>query len=129
MKCNCKNHQKYFFVKIKSLCTFIVVILNIAHLQEICSSPKLVVDGVGPNDLNQGSLGNCWFIAACTSLSLDHKSWHRVVPDANHQVGVLYICTTVFGYISSFGELQFPAIALNLENSIPLSDFIVWQFL
>ena len=67
------------------------------YLQEICDSPKLVVDGVGPNDLNQGSLGNCWFIAACTSLSLDQKAWNRVVPDVNHQVSVYYYLDTDVG--------------------------------
>lgn len=83
------------------LLRIIFSISNIVELQEICSSPKLVVDGVGPNDLNQGSLGNCWFIAACTSLSLDKKAWNRVVPDVDNQVGILYLVSfTIFGELS-----------------------------
>lgn len=49
------------------------------------------MDAVSPHDLNQGHLGNCWFIAACTSLALDQKVWHKVVPDVDEQVGVQYI--------------------------------------
>ena len=77
------------------------ILNNAHHTQELCTSPKLVVDGVSPHDLNQGHLGNCWFIAACTSLSLDQEAWHRVVPDVNQQVSVLYIIL----FIAIFGKL------------------------
>uniref|UniRef100_A0A8D2IQU9 Calpain catalytic domain-containing protein n=1 Tax=Varanus komodoensis TaxID=61221 RepID=A0A8D2IQU9_VARKO len=35
---------------------------------ELCSDPRLFVDGISPRDLRQGSLGNCWFVAAASCL-------------------------------------------------------------
>lgn len=57
-----------------------------SHNQEICSNPKLVADGLDPSDLNQGAVGNCWFVAACSALALDQKMWNKVVVDVNEQV-------------------------------------------
>ena len=51
--------------------------------------PKLVVDGLSSSDLNQGRLGNCWFVAACSALALEKKLWDKVVPDVKEQVHVL----------------------------------------
>lgn len=55
---------------------------------EICidvEKPKLVVEGLSSTDLNQGRLGNCWFVAACSALSLEKKLWEKVVPDWKEQ--------------------------------------------
>lgn len=52
---------------------------------EICSDPHLVVGGVHGNDLNQGDVGNCWFVAACASLALEQKLWKHVVPNFEDQ--------------------------------------------
>ena len=48
--------------------------------------PKLIVDGLSSSDLNQGALGNCWFVAACSGLALEKKLWDKVVPDLEEQV-------------------------------------------
>lgn len=48
--------------------------------------PKLIVDGLSSSDLNQGRLGNCWFVAACSALALEKKLWDKVVPDPKEQV-------------------------------------------
>ena len=40
--------------------------------------PKLVVGGVSCDDLNEGELGNTWFVSACSSLALEPKLWARV---------------------------------------------------
>lgn len=42
--------------------------------------------GVEGNDLNQGEVGNCWFVAACASLALEKKLWNHVVPNVADQV-------------------------------------------
>ncbi|KAI4537377.1 hypothetical protein MG293_012240 [Ovis ammon polii] len=37
--------------------------------KDICEDPRLFVDGISSHDLHQGQVGNCWFVAACSSLA------------------------------------------------------------
>ncbi|KAI1903606.1 hypothetical protein AGOR_G00028930 [Albula goreensis] len=53
--------------------------------KEICDDPHLFVDGISSHDLNQGSLGNCWFVAACSCLALKPDLWQKVIPDWKDQ--------------------------------------------
>ncbi|XP_060064999.1 calpain-5-like [Ylistrum balloti] len=53
--------------------------------RELCKVPKLVVEGVSCDDLNQGELGNAWFVTACASLALEKKLFERVVPNVKEQ--------------------------------------------
>lgn len=52
---------------------------------EICDSPHLFVEGISAHDLNQGIVGNCWFVAACSCLALKPNLWKRVIPDWKEQ--------------------------------------------
>ncbi|XP_061903699.1 calpain-5-like [Entelurus aequoreus] len=52
---------------------------------EISNDPHLFVEGVSSHDLNQGSVGNCWFVAACSCLALKPNLWKRVIPDWKEQ--------------------------------------------
>ncbi|XP_043548374.1 calpain-5a isoform X2 [Chiloscyllium plagiosum] len=52
---------------------------------EICNSPHLFVDGMSAHDLNQGQLGNCWFVAACSCLASRDALWQKVIPDWKEQ--------------------------------------------
>ncbi|XP_054649434.1 calpain-5a isoform X2 [Dunckerocampus dactyliophorus] len=54
--------------------------------QELCDNPRLFVDGISAHDLNQGQLGNCWFVAACSSLASQEVLWRKVIPDHKNQV-------------------------------------------
>ncbi|XP_069026015.1 calpain-5 isoform X1 [Embiotoca jacksoni] len=50
--------------------------------REICKDPRLFVDGISTRDLHQGSLGNCWMVAAISCLASEPSLWKKVViPD------------------------------------------------
>ncbi|XP_078122380.1 calpain-5-like [Sander vitreus] len=53
--------------------------------KEICNEPRLFVDGISSHDLNQGIVGNCWFVAACSCLALKPNLWKKVIPDYKEQ--------------------------------------------
>lgn len=48
--------------------------------QDICTPdpPQLFVDGMSSHDVTQGKLGNCWFVAACSSLALEPSLLEKV---------------------------------------------------
>ncbi|XP_073497235.1 calpain-6 [Phyllobates terribilis] len=52
---------------------------------ELCDDPHLFVDGISHQDLHQGKLGNCWFVAACSCLALRKTLWKKVIPEWNKQ--------------------------------------------
>ncbi|XP_077578546.1 calpain-5-like isoform X2 [Stigmatopora nigra] len=53
--------------------------------KELCQEPRLFVDGPSAHDLHQGRLGNCWFVAACSTLATRDTLWHKVIPDWQDQ--------------------------------------------
>ncbi|KAJ8276763.1 hypothetical protein COCON_G00085150 [Conger conger] len=53
--------------------------------REICEDPHLFVEGISSHDLNQGTLGNCWFVAACSCLAAKPELWQKVIPDWKEQ--------------------------------------------
>ncbi|XP_076002185.1 calpain-5a [Genypterus blacodes] len=52
---------------------------------ELCADPHLFVNGISAHDLHQGQLGNCWFVAACSSLASRENLWQHVIPDWQDQ--------------------------------------------
>uniref|UniRef100_A0A673FUV5 Calpain 5a n=1 Tax=Sinocyclocheilus rhinocerous TaxID=307959 RepID=A0A673FUV5_9TELE len=53
--------------------------------KELCEDPHLFVNGISAHDLHQGQLGNCWFVAACSSLASREALWQKVIPDWKDQ--------------------------------------------
>ncbi|KAK2899830.1 calpain-5-like [Channa argus] len=49
--------------------------------REICKDPRLFVDGISTRDLHQGSLGNCWMLAAFSCLASEPSLWKKVIPE------------------------------------------------
>ncbi|KAM3606381.1 uncharacterized protein V6R79_015119 [Siganus canaliculatus] len=47
---------------------------------ELCTDPKFIDDGATRTDICQGTLGDCWLLAAIASLTLDQRILARVVP-------------------------------------------------
>lgn len=54
------------------------LLLLLGLVQELCEDPHLFVDGISAHDLHQGQLGNCWFVAACSSLASRESLWQKV---------------------------------------------------
>lgn len=55
--------------------------------KDICAPdpPQLFVDGMSSHDVTQGKLGNCWFVAACSSLAMEPSLLEKVIPEMKHQ--------------------------------------------
>lgn len=49
--------------------------------QEISDDPQFFVEGWSRFDVQQGELGDCWFLAATANLTMEAKLFVRVVPD------------------------------------------------
>ncbi|XP_008852147.1 calpain-12 [Nannospalax galili] len=47
---------------------------------EFCAEPQFICEDMSRTDVCQGSLGNCWFLAAAASLTLYPRLLNRVVP-------------------------------------------------
>lgn len=52
---------------------------------ELVDKPRLFVEGASANDVTQGQLGNCWYVAACATLAGVKELWHKVIPDYKDQ--------------------------------------------
>uniref|UniRef100_A0A8C9R1F8 Calpain-5-like n=2 Tax=Scleropages formosus TaxID=113540 RepID=A0A8C9R1F8_SCLFO len=74
---------------------------------EICDDPHFFVEGISSHDINQGMLGNCWFVAACSCLALQPDLWKKVIPNWKEQewdpkhpesyAGIFHFCFWIFG--------------------------------
>ncbi|XP_032432817.1 calpain-5-like [Xiphophorus hellerii] len=70
---------------------------------ELCENPHLFVEGISSHDLNQGIVGNCWFVAACACLALKSNLWEKVIPDWKEQewdsnyAGIFHFRFWIFG--------------------------------
>lgn len=53
--------------------------------KDIVPEPRFFIDKASADDFSQGSLGNCWFVAACACVSEDSTLWKKVVPDFRSQ--------------------------------------------
>jgi len=47
---------------------------------ELCEDPRMFVDGIDRFDINQGELGDCWLLAAMSSLAMDTNMLYKVLP-------------------------------------------------
>ncbi|XP_012664550.1 calpain-12 [Otolemur garnettii] len=68
---------------------------------EFCTEPQFICEDMSRTDVCQGSLGNCWFLAAAASLTLYPRLLCRVVPPGqgfqNGYAGVFHFQLWQFG--------------------------------
>jgi calpain len=61
---------------------------------EISDHPQFITDGATRFDINQGKLGDCWFLAAVANLTLNQKLFSMVVPTdqsfSNNYAGIFH---------------------------------------
>uniref|UniRef100_A0A915KDW4 Calpain catalytic domain-containing protein n=1 Tax=Romanomermis culicivorax TaxID=13658 RepID=A0A915KDW4_ROMCU len=75
---------------------------------DLVKNPRLFVEGISYNDVTQGILGNCWFVAACAALTRHKTLWSKVIPEALEQewdknkperyCGIFHFCFWRFGH-------------------------------
>ena len=53
---------------------------EICQKMKLPHAPMFIVDGADRFDINQGSIGNCWFLAALANLAENEKCFKQVVP-------------------------------------------------
>lgn len=69
-----------FFVKLQSVWyDKNANLFLLTTLQDIVKDPRLFVDGISTRDLHQGSLGNCWMVAAISCLASEPSLWKKVL--------------------------------------------------
>ena len=53
-------------------------------MQEICKDfrlkPEMFVNQINRFDINQGEIGDCWFLASLANLAEDQEALRQVVP-------------------------------------------------
>ncbi len=80
------------------------IITRFHLIQNICSNPQFFVEGISSGDVNQGQLGNCWFVAACSVLAGVKELWHKVV--INLKLPIVWECISSFCFCLGHTWLQ-----------------------
>ncbi|CAG8774555.1 35318_t:CDS:2, partial [Racocetra persica] len=61
---------------------------NIQRINKICKEPQFFIDGVEPNDIKQGGVGDCWFIASLAVITNIPKLLETICVARDEEVGV-----------------------------------------
>jgi hypothetical protein len=65
------------------------------------SNAEFVVDGFDRCDMDQGAIGNCWFIAACVGIMQNKLLFAKVVPQnqsfSDNYAGIFHFRFWLYG--------------------------------
>ncbi|CAE6446482.1 unnamed protein product [Rhizoctonia solani] len=61
---------------------------DVLRVTDIFDNPQFFVDGVGADDISQGSLGDCWFLSALTTITTMPQLIEKICVARDEQVGV-----------------------------------------
>ncbi|KAF2098264.1 cysteine proteinase, partial [Rhizodiscina lignyota] len=61
---------------------------SVKRVEDIYEEPHFIVDGATADDVRQGYVGDCWFLAAITALSGKKDLIERICVDRDEKVGV-----------------------------------------
>ncbi|KAF8704580.1 Cysteine proteinase, partial [Rhizoctonia solani] len=61
---------------------------DVLRVTDIFHNPQFFVDGVGAGDISQGSLGDCWFLSALTTITTMPHLIEKICVARDEQVGV-----------------------------------------
>lgn len=89
---------------------------------EIVSRPdvaKFIVNKANANDLDQGYLGNCWFIAGCAAITFMPELFDKVVPKSQYCFGSDQYC----------GAYHFRFWIYGIWYDVTVDDYLpVWDY-
>ncbi len=71
-------------------------------MKEVTANPKFMSSGFDRVDMDQGHVGNCWFIAACVDIVTSPKLFAKIVPqdqtfDKNEYTGMFHFRFWLYG--------------------------------
>ncbi|XP_038057751.1 calpain-A-like [Patiria miniata] len=58
---------------------------------EICNEPRMFVDGTSREDVIQGTLSDCWFLAACAGIAQHKDLVRKIIPENQSLVPPGYV--------------------------------------
>ena len=86
------------------------------------------VEGISSGDVNQGQLGNCWFVAACSVLAGVKDLWHKVGTSIINYLwsGNTLIASVFFQVIPDYKDQEWDP--KNPDKYAGIFHFRFWRF-
>lgn len=91
--------------------------IQFARPHQICENPKFYVDGGSRFDVIQGSLGDCWFLSALSTVSMNKNLLYRISPNQSFDPEQGYDGKFKF-YFYKFGKF----IKVEIDDLLPVKQ-------
>ncbi|MED6283607.1 hypothetical protein CHARACLAT_010652 [Characodon lateralis] len=108
---------KTFMLQGNSATSYIT--MQLQCLEELCFSPKFIVDGASRLDICQGKLSDCWVLSAIASLAMHPDLLKKVVPlNQSFQDGYNGSFTFRFWQYGQWEEVKIDDLLPTLDNKL-----------